>query len=424
MNNNRIEIKKYQKQIDFIKQCIPILIGMYIFFNPFPHTTAIKEIFFYLSAFLFLLLIIARKKDYSFKTPLLLPFVFFVLWSFFIIIFALDKENSLHDLYSHLLKYIILYYVIIYFVNSKNHFLYLSWTIIISSSTFVTGGLIYYYIIMGNLISERFGSGFIRNGEEFFAQTSANVIGIISVFAILLALNNFFLENNKYRRLLLTICIIVLLIGIFMTQLRSSILCLLISIFIIFLNNKKIMFALMTCLLAIIIFTPIKEAFIVDGERSILKNRRRTTFGIALEVIKDYPITGIGFGMQTYEQLDLEKYKKRLPKKYWATVIKHPHNILLDITVRLGIVGLAISIYIIFAFFKMCWDILKYGKDNFIKNCGRCLAAAFISFIVIGFFHPVFSHMPEVVFCTIFSMTTIVWNLNKDVLQNEQIEDS
>ena len=33
----------------FLEQSVPVLIGTSIFFNPFPHTTAIKEIGYYLS---------------------------------------------------------------------------------------------------------------------------------------------------------------------------------------------------------------------------------------------------------------------------------------------------------------------------------------------------------------------------------------
>ena len=136
------------------------------------------------------------------------------------------------------------------------------------------------------------------------------------------------------------------------------------------------------------------------------------------EIIKDYPIIGIGFGMETFkESLDLETYHKKVPEKYRENYIyDDPHNIFFDIAVRTGLVGFAFFIYIIFVFIKTCWGCIKYGNDDFIKNWGRCLTAAFVSFLVIGFFHPVLNHMPETILCAMFSMLTIVWRLN-----NEQI---
>ena len=90
-----------------------------------------------------------------------------------------------------------------------------------------------------------------------------------------------------------------------------------------------------------------------------------------------------------------------------------------DIAVRLGVVGFVLFFYIIFVFFKMCWDIIKYGNDDFIKNWGRCLAAAFFSFLFIGFFQPVFSHMPETILCVMFSMLTIVRRLDNERISKD-----
>ena len=52
--NNRIKfnIEKFVADFEvskFLEQSVPVLIGIFIFFNPFPHTTAIKEIGYYLS---------------------------------------------------------------------------------------------------------------------------------------------------------------------------------------------------------------------------------------------------------------------------------------------------------------------------------------------------------------------------------------
>ena len=64
--------------LDLMIKSIPLLMGIYIFFNPFPHTTAIKEICYYLSVFMIVILILSKRIDFTFKTPLLLPFGFFI----------------------------------------------------------------------------------------------------------------------------------------------------------------------------------------------------------------------------------------------------------------------------------------------------------------------------------------------------------
>ncbi len=129
--------------------------------------------------------------------------------------------------------------------------------------------------------------------------------------------------------------------------------------------------------------------------------------------------------MQTYgEDINLEDYREKIPSNISSISdfnLGDPHNMVLDIAVRLGVVGLAFFLFIGFVFFKMNWNIVKYGKDEILRRWGLCLVAALIGVSFIGLFQPIFSHMPEVVFCIIFSMTTIIWRLNdptaKDIHQ-------
>jgi O-antigen ligase len=89
---------------------------------------------------------------------------------------------------------------------------------------------------------------------------------------------------------------------------------------------------------------------------------------------------------------------------------------LLSIIVRLGLVGFALFLYILFVFGKMCAKSIKEGKDYFIKSWGRCIVSAFVGFFIIGIFEPSFSHLQETVFYSILSMITIVWRLNEELI--------
>jgi O-antigen ligase len=360
-------------------------------------------------------LILFKRTEFSFETPLLIPFGLFVSWAFIGIFFSLNKENTIHDLYSHLIRYIISYYIIFNFFNSKKRLVCLSWVIIISSTVFSVGGLFYYYLIYGEKLWTRYGT-------VIFIQTPVNIIGVISIFAFILALNLLFSEKQLYRKVFLVFCVLALFIGVFMTRTRSSLIGLFLAGVIMLIGNKKQLFLLTMFFLIIIIATPFKNRFSFD---SIFQNERIPNYYITYEIIKNYPIIGIGFGMQTYgEDINLKDYKEKLPSDIKSIYSKYnilltsPHNMVLDVAVRLGVVGLAFSFYIVFVFFKMTWNIIKYGKDKILKSWGRCLAAAFIGVSFIGLFQPIFSHMPEVVFCTIFSMTTILWRLNDHVAKD------
>jgi O-antigen ligase len=345
----------------------------------------------------------------------LFPFGLFVSWAFIGIFFALNKENTIHDFYSHLIRYIILYFIIINFFNSKKCLLYLSWVIVISSTVFSVGGLFCYYLIYGETLWTRYGT-------TIFIQTPVNVIGVICIFAIILALNLLLSERQLYRKVFLAFCIFGLFMGVFMTQTRSSLIGLFLAGVIMFIENKKQIFLLTMFFLIIIVVTPFKTRFSLE---SIFYNERIPNYFITYEIIKSHPIIGIGFGMQTYgKDISLEDYREKIPSNISSISdfnLGEPHNMVLDVAVRLGVVGLAFFLFIGFVFFKMTWNIVKYGEDKILRRWGLCLAAAFIAISFIGLFQPIFSHMPEVVFCVIFSMVTIIWRLNdhaaKDIHQ-------
>jgi O-antigen ligase len=403
------ELKKTEnkfKIFNLLNQIIPVLMGIFIFFNPFPHTTAIKEISFYLSAGFVLVLIILKKTEFTLRTPLSLPFGLFVFWAFLSIFWALNVGNSIHDFYAHLVKYIIFFFILINFYNSKRRLVCISWIVIISSTVFSIGGLFYYYITLGNPLSNRFAIGFQHIPTDF--------VGFVTLFAIILILNHFSTDNHAYRRSILIICLFALLSATILTQSRSSLIALLLAGSIMLINKKRNMFIFMMILLTVIVSTPLGKRF---SFQKIMNNERIPNYYIIFEIVKRYPIIGIGFGMETYgTDLDLEAYEKKLPpeiKSIPAPILNDPHSMLCSVAVRLGLVGLVLFLYIIFVFGKMSVKCIKEGKDTFIKSWGRCIGSAFVGFFIIGIFEPSSGHMQEIVFFTIFSMITILWRLNE-----------
>ena len=114
---------------------------MFIFLNPYPHVTAIKEITFYGSVLLLLALIFLKKEEFSLRTPLSIPFLLFVLWGFFGLFFALNKGNSIHDFFVHLIRYLLIFYLLFNFFATKERLLVLIWTIIISTAVYSVGNV-------------------------------------------------------------------------------------------------------------------------------------------------------------------------------------------------------------------------------------------------------------------------------------------
>ncbi len=137
---------------------------------------------------------------------------------------------------------------------------------------------------------------------------------------------------------------------------------------------------------------------------------------LVLEVVKDHPLTGIGYGMETFgKKLDLPAYKKKIEDLYQvkysqAIILTDPHNLYTDILVRTGIIGLIIYLVFICTLFKMLWQLNNSG-DQFVKIWAIGLAASLSGYLVIGLFEPVFSHIYEYDFALLVSFVLILWRL-------------
>lgn len=390
---------------DLLNQAVPVLMGIFIFFNPFPHTTSIKEICFYSSFFIVLILIYFKKIDFSFRSPLTLPFALFTAWVFIGLFFALDKGNSIHDFRAHLLKYIVFYYILINFFNSRKRIVGLSWVIIISATIFSIGEIYYFYFMLGNSLSTKLVPG--------LPEIAVNQIGFITVTAAIFSLYHIITVNNLYVKTISFICLFPLCILSVLTQARSTVVALFLSVIILCFKNKKILIACLGIILIAICINPLKNRFIhLNPITDLRLDINRTTF----EIIKDFPIIGIGFGMETYgneKHINLDAYNKKVPVKYrQKSITTYPHSMPFSIAVRTGLIGFALFLYTLFISFKTCWNCIRHGMDDFIKRWGLCVASVLVTVIIIGSFEACSRHVQKVVLYTALAMMTIIWKLN------------
>lgn len=286
----------------------------------------------------------------------------------------------------------------------------LSRIIIASSTTYSIGGIIYFYLIMGYGWTTRYSYGAAKGLLGY--EVSGNSLCVLVIFSILLSLN-FFMKSSPRGRIILILCMIPQLALTFLIQSKGGLIALLLSVMLMLWKNRKILLAVLILLVVITAMSPIKNRFSVN---QFIQNHRIRMMFTTLEIVKDYPITGIGFGNETYgKKMDLEMYNNRVPEKYRQRsdlIILAPHNMLLNILVRLGVIGLALFLFIIAMFVGMCWQYIRYGTDDFVKNWGLCILSAFLAFFVIGMADQMFHHFTEVVFYTILSMGTILWRIN------------
>ena len=388
---------------------VPILMGIFVFFNPFPHTTSIKEICFYLSVFIVLILICFNKINFSFKSPLTLPFVLFTIWAFIGLFFAVNRENTFHDIYGHLLKYIILYYIFINFFNSKRLFYVLLWAIITSLGVITLSCMIYFYIVKAMPITARLGV------PEF--NVPVNSIGLIAAYSLLIELSMFEWKNKLYLKLVFLLLISTSSLAILLSRTIGAIIGLIFPIFILLPKNKKKMAVFILFFLILLSLLPTRHILSMINIRLQYKIRPAIWYSY-FQAIKEQPVIGTGFGMEIYNPISLEKFNAHvhLPDKFKKLGPFHPHNILIDITVRTGIIGLILFLYIIVSSLWITIKTARKTENHFIKNWAICITAVFISILIQSMFTDMLLGKQAYLFYLTLPLMTILWRLDAEAL--------
>lgn len=406
LNLKDINLSK-DKVYQILNLSLAVFTGLYLFMVPMP-LPSLTEIFYYFSLGILILLLLLKQTDFTLRSPLTLPFGLFLAWAVFGLFFALDFQNSLHDLRGHLLEYLIVFFLLSNYFNTPKRLNILAWTVLASATVFSIGAVFQYYFIDGYPFSSRLG-------YHTFQAMHTDYIGFNTIFGICLALHLLLENENIFHKIILLTCLLIMLITTFLTQSRGSLFGLMAALFImVFSNKKKALVIVLIASFVLLLMPGLKERTL--NPEAYAKDLRIKINRLTLEIIKNYPLTGIGFGMQTYgnaEVLDLNKFNRQLPPSYQQKrkIVISPHNTVLDVAVRTGIIGLFLFLSILMVSLGMLWKIFKMNKDDWLKSWSICLAACFMSFMIPALFADTTYGPKAVVFYTILAMINILWQI-------------
>lgn len=384
---------------------IPVFMGIYLFANPLP-VASVNEFCFYLSVLALILLLVFRKTTFTLRSPLTLPFILFFLWAVFGLFFTLDFKNTLHDLRGHFLEYVIVFFLLVNYFNSPKRLKMLALIAIASATIFSIYAITVYYFIEGFPFSARLGL-------TFRGEMTTDYIGFITIFGICLSLHFLYKSKNIFYKILLVSCFFIMTITTLLTQSRGSLLGFLAALVILCFHNKKNIIFIIITILIIILMPGVKERVTMNV---FTKDTRIKINRLTIEAIKDHPFVGIGFGMKIYGNknvLDLEKLNKQLPLEYQqnGVIVASPHNTILDIAVRTGVVGLVLFLYILITPLWMLWRTLKLKKGEYFKSWAICFFACFVSYMIPALFADTTFGPRVVIFYAMLAMITILWNI-------------
>lgn len=404
-----IALKKEGRLFKFLENGIPFMLAIFIFIIPFPFNTSAQEILFYLSSAIAVFLIIGKQTTFSFKSPFTTSFILFGLWVLICIPFALNKGNSLHDFYAHLLKHLFIFYLLINYFKSKRLFLVLSWVIVISITTFTIGGIIYFYFLKGITLQYRFGL------PE--AGVDINHIGFLVVPALFITIA-LFTGSGVSKKLFLCLSIISAILATVLSGTKGALLGLVIPITFLITKYKKIIMVTLLCLLLLIMITPFKNKLHLQAlQDSVVAEVEIYRFSIwhdYLQIIKEHPVFGMGYGMQSYNRDFFIQNNFELPNIAESKNSRSffmPHNTLIDLAVRTGIIGGCLFLYCFYVFFRLGWLLCRDKNDDFVQSWALCIMACGLSLLIQGMFVDLMIGLQLIYLFIFFAMINILWQI-------------
>ncbi len=405
---------KTEKFFSLLNFSIPCLMGCYVFLNPLS-MAALMELCYYLSILALMILLVFRKTIFTLRSPLTVALALFSLWAVLGLFTTLDFSNTIHDLRGYLLEYLIVLYLLINFYNSRNRLEMLSIIIIASTTIFSIGGIILYYFIEGHSFNERFGLSF----KEMFTGWMC----FTTIFAALISLQRTYRTPTFIHKLFYFLCFGILSFATLLNQSRGAIIALFVALVIMSIYRKRTLFLIAVAIIVpTIIFLPtIKDRI---GSQNIMKDPRSQIYPLALEVIKDYPLTGVGFGGKIFGNsnlVNLDEYNARLPEQYRQEgilingkkmIINATHNTFLDVTIRTGLVGLALFCAILLTAFGMLGYVFWRRREEFFRSWSICLFACLAAYLIQAFFNDALYGTQGVILYVHLAMIGILWNLS------------
>ena len=383
------------------------LLYVLIFFQPFNHFNAFREISFYGLLILFLIKLFKGEiKTIGFKDKTIIALSLLTGWSLLVSIFGPYPINSLNAISKNLLQEILIFLVIITEFNNIRELKKLFWIVVVSFTVATFTSIIENAIVDWNSFRRMTPSTSWRAISTIFFRGYANnatfYLPFITVW--LVAIN-----EAAWKKWL---GIITLPTGFFLVYIydaRSPFLTIPIAIFFILLIAKRYKIAIVFIIAAVLSITIMYSTKPDTFSRYVTLSNPKTyttdqglsnrlgLWQVVLHFIKERPLTGYGYGWKKLawvvkENSSEEFWKEKLPSAYnYYVQDAHlsygrvsPHNLALQISFEIGIIGLAIFIWLWITIILKIFKAFKFHKGTETRNFLLCCIGVIISYAMIN----------------------------------------
>ncbi len=310
----------------------------------------------------------------------------------------LRKKKSSKSTLRTPLDFPVITFIIINFISIFNSsFLKQSLTV---TPGFIAGILFGYYLVFSNITDKKFLKKFVLVmvlggtttacigifqyliwGTERTSATLANPNVLASYLAMMIPIvfSLLLYESKKSKKkLLLTFSLITMVICLVFTHSRAGWLALVGAMSFLLLIEKEKRLAVGLTLVIVVaasLLIPSVNARLRTIFDLIVNKERIYGAKSALQMIKDYPLTGIGINTfyHVYPQYQLPEAREHLV---------HAHNIFLQIGAEIGLFGLVTLLWLLIRVFKIGWETLRRTKDDYLQALTIGLLASLIASLI------------------------------------------
>lgn len=233
---------------------------------------------------------------------------------------------------------------------------------------------------LGRLLSTWFDPNFLGGFFSFIAVVSAAIA---------------FSATGRWRIVLWSVAAL-MLSGLIFTFSRSGYVAFIAGVTILTFIRSRRAFLLLVVIAALVVASVprVKERVIGAFQIDETAKTRIVSWQNALKVVRDYPLTGIGYNTYRYVQVEYGFQKEASEHSAGGS-----DSSLLTILVTTGPIGLAVYVWILWAYVSIAWQSYRRGATPLVRGLGLGALSAIISVTAHSIFinSLLFPHMMETI---------------------------
>lgn len=371
-------IGKKDSVIQYCDLGIELSLNVLIFILPFRHTASIRSFCILFPVLLWIVKMVLQKKLLFSRTSLDLPIAAFFLWGLISLLTATDLRYSINEIRGEMATYFLLFYLVINNLRDEEKIKGLIKTLALGVFTMSFYGIIEF------LQREN------RSLTEIVKINSLTVdLGVYLILAVPVVFILYGLSNSIKEKFFMSIVDLIALFALYLTHNRAAWVTFIAQVILLTSIKKKwktllAVIFMIIILMVIAIFSPVKDVLIhevpVPSPKGEMVGRETALSRIVIwkegiGKIREHPLTGIGYGKESFKKAFPDNPIMLEDKGLW-----HTHNIFMEIALEIGIPGLIIFLWLLYSLTK---TIIKGMKTTgFRKVLMTSLLIVLIGFLI------------------------------------------